>query len=77
MVRLLTGENAGYAGCTKHTWWVNFLHQREDIWVDDEKMDWELHEWNAVWCRSTHPNQPHAIDFYTQEDAVMFLVRWS
>lgn len=60
----------------KHTWWDNFYHSglmvsRMTPYVPNGFVIPELDEYNAKWLGNDQ------IEFETEEDYVMFVLRWS
>jgi hypothetical protein len=57
----------------QHSWWDNFLKHVQDGWDSTDLIKKELVKYNARWISGLN----HHLEFDTEEDAVMFLMRWS
>ena len=57
----------------QHRWWLNFLDQEPRGWYDRAAIKEELAKYNAQWINCLN----HYLEFDTEEDAVLFLVRWA
>ena len=60
-----------------HKWWENFLNQRENGWNSYAELDWELARYNARFIRYIENAVPHQVEFKSEEDMTLFLMRWS
>ena len=74
-VRIKTGQTIRLDRSS--SWWNNFLDQRENGWDYLDDINVELAKWNARWIRSRHNTEPHELEFPSEEDKLMFLLRWS
>ena len=74
-VRMDTGPNNGIF--RDHKWWENFLNQRENGWDSFADLDSELAKYNARFVRYIETDASNQVEFGTEEDMLMFLMRWA
>ena len=58
-------------------WWKNFLNQRKNGWGSFAELDRELAKYNARLSGHTEDAIPHQVEFKSEEDMLMFLLRWT
>ena len=74
-VRIDTGSHLPFLSI--FGWWKNFLDQRENGWDSYEDLDNELAKYNARFIRYIKDDIPHQVEFKSEEDMTLFLLRWT
>ena len=58
-------------------WWENFLNQRENGWDSFADLDAELAKYNARFVRYIETDASNQVEFKSEEDMTLFLMRWA
>lgn len=53
------------------------MDQREDGWDSYADLDAELAKYNARFIRYLDLDTPHQLEFVSEEDVMLFLLRWT
>jgi len=60
---------------SNHRWWLNFIAHYEELssfLLDGDRLDKALEDWNA-----TNIEETEFISFKTEQDYLLFVLRWS
>lgn len=75
-VRIYTGDGLLSPRMDIHKWWRNFIEQRGDGWDSYDDINAELSKYNARFIRYVD-NTPDQVEFKSETDMTLFLLRWS
>ena len=75
-VRIDTGSN-NHSSLRDYKWWENFLNQRGNGWDNYAELNDELAKYNAIFVRHRDLDIPNQVEFSSEEDMLMFLMRWA